>query len=160
MPKSCSSISIIFCYVFVIIFISSCASVIDDKNTSQFKGKVIINEKNSESLSFNINVSIYKNSSIIQIKRPFYGNVLKIELNQGEKASIFTTQYANQFYLPDYIDQNLRYWLVQCLFSKDLNIFESTEDLTFKFLCNKNNDNTNIIIEYNDFYIEGFLIRQ
>ena len=160
MPKSCSSISIIFCYVFVIIFISSCASVIDDKNTSQFKGKVIINEKNSESLSFNINVSIYKNSSIIQIKRPFYGNVLKIELNQGEKASIFTTQYANQFYLPDYIDQNLRYWLVQCLFSKDLNIFESTEDLTFQFLCNKNKDNTNIIIEYNEFYIEGFLIRQ
>ena len=160
MPKSCNSISIIFCYVFVIIFISSCASVIDDKNTSQFKGKVIINEKNSESLSFNINVSIYKNSSIIQIKRPFYGNVLKIELNQGEKASIFTTQYANQFYLPDYIDQNLRYWLVQCLFSKDLNIFESTEDLTFQFLCNKNKDNTNIIIEYNEFYIEGFLIRQ
>ena len=160
MPKSCSSISIIFCYVFVIIFISSCASVIDDKNTSQFKGKVIINEKNSESLSFNINVSIYKNSSIIQIKRPFYGNVLKIELNQGEKASIFTTQYANQFYLPDYIDQNLRYWLVQCLFSKDFNIFESTEDLTFQFLCNKNKDNTNIIIEYNEFYIEGFLIRQ
>ena len=160
MPKSCNSISIVFCYVFVIIFISSCASVIDDKNTSQFKGKVIINEKNSESLSFNINVSIYKNSSIIQIKRPFYGNVLKIELNQGEKASIFTTQYANQFYLPDYIDQNLRYWLVQCLFSKDLNIFESTEDLTFQFLCNKNKDNTNIIIEYNEFYIEGFLIRQ
>ena len=160
MPKSCNSISIIFCYVFVIIFISSCASVIDDKNTSQFKGKVIINEKNSESLSFNINLSIYKNSSIIQIKRPFYGNVLKIELNQGEKASIFTTQYANQFYLPDYIDQNLRYWLIQCLFSKDFNIFESTEDLTFKFLCNKNNDNTNIIIEYNEFYIEGFLIRQ
>ena len=160
MPKSCNSISIIFSYVFVIIFISSCASVIDDKNTSQFKGKVIINEKNSESLSFNINVSIYKNSSIIQIKRPFYGNVLKIELNQGEKASIFTTQYANQFYLPDYIDQNLRYWLVQCLFSKDLNIFESTEDLTFQFLCNKNKDNTNIIIEYNEFYIEGFLIRQ
>ena len=137
MPKSCNSISIIFCYVFVIIFISSCVSVIDDKNTSQFKGKVIINEKNSESLSFNINVSIYKNSSIIQIKRPFYGNVLKIELNQGEKASIFTTQYANQFYLPDYIDQNLRYWLVQCLFSKDFNIFESTEDLTFQFLCMK-----------------------
>jgi len=160
MPKSCNSISIIFSYVFVIIFISSCASVIDDKNTSQFKGKVIINEKNSESLSFNINLSIYKNSSIIQIKRPFYGNVLKIELNQGEKASIFTTQYANQFYLPDYIDQNLRYWLIQCLFSKDFNIFESTEDLTFKFLCNKNNDNTNIIIEYNEFYIEGFLIRQ
>ena len=160
MPKSCNSISIIFCYVFVIIFISSCASVIDDKNTSQFKGKVIINEKNSESLSFNINVSIYKNSSIIQIKRPFYGNVLKIELNQGEKASIFSTQYTNQFYLPDYIDQNLRYWLVQCLFSKDLNIFESTEDLTFQFLCNKNKDNTNIIIEYNEFYIEGFLIRQ
>ena len=160
MPKSCNSISIVFCYVFVIIFISSCASVIDDKNTSQFKGKVIINEKNSESLSFNINVSIYKNSSIIQIKRPFYGNVLKIELNQGEKASIFTTQYANQFYLPDYIDQNLRYWLVQCLFSKDFNIFESTEDLTFQFLCNKNKDNTNIIIEYNEFYIEGFLIRQ
>ena len=160
MPKSCNSISIIFSYVFVIIFISSCASVIDDKNTSQFKGKVIINEKNSESLSFNINLSIYKNSSIIQIKRPFYGNVLKIELNQGEKASIFTTQYANQFYLPDYIDQNLRYWLIQCLFSKDFNIFESTKDLTLKFLCKKNKDNTNIMIEYNEFYIEGFLIRQ
>ena len=160
MPKSCSSISIIFCYIFVIVLFSSCTSVIDDKNTSQFKGKAIINEKNSESLSFNINVSIYKNSSIIQIKRPFYGNVLKIELNQGEKASIFSTQYTNQFYLPDYIDQNLRYWLIQCLFSKDFNIFESTEDLTFKFLCNKNNDNTNIIIEYNEFYIEGFLIRQ
>ena len=160
MPKSCNSISIIFCYVFVIIFISSCASVIDDKNTSQFKGKVIINEKNSESLSFNINVSIYKNSSIIQIKRTFYGNVLKIELNQGEKASFFSTQYDEQFYLPDYIDRNFRYWLTQCLFSKDFNIFKSTEDLSFKFFCNKNKDNTNIIIEYNEFYIEGFLIRQ
>ena len=160
MPKSCSSISIIFCYIFVIVFISSCASVIDDKNTSQFKGKVIINEKNSESLSFNINVSIYKNSSIIQIKRTFYGNVLKIELIQGEKASFFSTQYDEQFYLPDYIDRNFRHWLTQCLFSKDFNIFKSTEGLSFKFLCNKNKDNTNIIIEYNEFYIEGFLIRQ
>ena len=117
----------------------------------------MISQNNHEPSTFNINVNIYKNASIIQIKKPFYGNVLKIGMNEGKKIIFLSSEYAEPFYVPDNIDRNFGYWLRQCIFQKELYIYEPMDEFDFKFKCDKNKNRTNISIEYNEFNIEGFL---
>jgi pectate lyase len=117
----------------------------------------MISHNNHEPSTFNINVNISKNASIIQIKKPFYGNVLKIEMNVGKKTIFLPSEYVEPFYVPDDIDRNFRYWLRQCIFQKELYIYEPKDEFDFKFKCDKNKNRTNISIEYNEFNIEGFL---
>ena len=117
----------------------------------------MISQNNHEPSTFNINVDIYKNASIIQIKKPFYGNVLKIEMNKGKKTIFLPSEYTELFYVPDNIDKNFRYWLGQCIFQKELYIYKPLDEFNFKFKCDKNKNRTNIIIEYNEFNVEGFL---
>ena len=156
MPRSCNSISNKFYCIFVIVFISSCASV-NDINTTQFSGKIMISQNNHEPSTFNINVNIIKNDSIIQIKKPFYGNVLKIEMNAGKKTIFLPSEYIEPFYVPDNIDRNFRYWLRQCIFQKEFYIYKPIDEFHFKFQCNKSENRTNIRIEYSGFDVEGFL---
>lgn len=130
---------------------------VNDINTTQFSGKFMISQNNHEPSTFNINVNIYKNASIIQIKKQFYGNVLKIEMNEGKKIIFLPSEYAEPFYIPDNIDKNFSYWLRQCIFQKELYIYKPMDEFDFKFKCDKNKNRTNISIEYNEFNIEGFL---
>ena len=93
-----------------------------------------------------------------RIKRPFYGNVLKIEINEGKKTIFLPSEYAEPFYLPNNIDRNFSLWLRQCIFQKKLNIYEPMDEFDFKFKCDKGKNRTNIRIKYNKFNIEGFLL--
>ena len=117
----------------------------------------MISKNNIEPSTFNVNVNIFKNASIIQIKKPFYGNVLKIEMKEGKKAIFLPSEYTEPFYVPDNIDRNFRYWLRQCIFAKELYIYEPTDEINFKFKCDKSKNRTNILIEYDEFQIEGFI---
>ena len=117
----------------------------------------MISKNNIEPSTFNVNVNIFKNSSIIQIKKPFYGNVLKIEMKEGKKTIFLPSKYTEPFYVPDNINRNFRYWLRQCIFAKELYIYEPSDEFDFKFKCDKNKNRTNILIEYDEFQIEGFI---
>ena len=117
----------------------------------------MISKNGDEQFSFNININLAKKDSIIQIKKPFYGNVLKIEMNEGKKIIFLSSEYAEPFYIPDNIDRNFSYWLRQCIFQKELYKYELMDEFDFKFKCDKNKNRTNISIEYNEFNIEGFL---
>ena len=117
----------------------------------------MISQNNHEPSTFNINVNIIKNDSIIQIKKPFYGNVLKIEMNAGKKTIFLPSEYIEPFYVPDNIDRNFRYWLRQCIFQKEFYIYKPIGEFHFKFQCNKSENRTNIRIEYSRFNVEGFL---
>jgi len=65
-------------YVFILSFLISCASLNPiDQNSFNYLGKLLI-YKGNNSATFNINISLSKDESIIQIKKPFYGNVLNI----------------------------------------------------------------------------------
>ena len=156
MPKSCNSILNKIFYAFAIIFITSCVSS-NNSSSSQFDGKFMISKNNIEPSTFNVNVNIFKNSSIIQIKKPFYGNVLKIEMKEGKKTIFLPSEYTEPFYVPDNINRNFRYWLRQCIFAKELYIYEPSDEFDFKFKCDKNKNRTNILIEYDEFQIEGFI---
>tara|TARA_Y100000766_G_C18328289_1_gene328922 strand:+ start:70 stop:501 length:432 start_codon:yes stop_codon:yes gene_type:complete len=143
--------------VFIIIFITSCVSL-NNSGSSQFNGKFLISKNNLEPSTFNINVNIFKNMSIIQLKKPFYGNVLKIEMSEAKKT-IFVPQLESEtFNVPDYLDENFKHWLKDCVFKKELYIFEQVDEINFKFKCNKEQNRTNFFIEYSEFKIEGFLL--
>ena len=117
----------------------------------------MISQNNHEPLTFNINVKICKTGSIIKINKQFYGNDLKIEIKEEKKIIFLPSEYAEPFYIPDNIDKNFSYWLRQCIFQKELYVYELMDEFDFKFKCDKNKNRTNISIEYNEFNIEGFL---
>ena len=73
MPNNCSSILKKISYIFFLFFIVSCASLNNDIKSTPFAGKLLINQNNVEQFSFNININVAKNTSIIQLKKPFYG---------------------------------------------------------------------------------------
>jgi len=157
MPKSCNSISNKIYCVLIIIFITSCVSL-NNSGSSQFNGKFMISKNNLEPSTFNINVNIFKNMSIIQLKKPFYGNVLKIEMSEAKKTIFVPQQESKTFNVPDFIDENFKHWLKDCVFKKELYIFEQVDETNFKFKCNKTQNRTNFFIEYSEFKIEGFLL--
>ena len=117
----------------------------------------MISQNDHDASIFNIEANIYKNESIIQIKKPFYGNVLKIEMHHDKRTVFLTSNNNNSFYVPDFIEKNFRNWLSQCIFANELSIYESENGFSFKFKCEKDKNRTNILIEYNEFNIKGFL---
>ena len=141
----------------IIIFITSCVSL-NNSGSSQFNGKFMISKNNLEPSTFSINVNIFKNISIIQLKKPFYGNVLKIEMSEAKKTIFVPQQESKTFNVPDFIDENFKHWLKDCVFKKELYIFEQVDEINFKFKCNKTQNRTNFFIEYSEFKIEGFLL--
>ena len=118
----------------------------------------MISKNNLEPSTFNINVNIFNNMSIIQLKKPFYGNVLKIEMSEAKKTIFVPQQESKTFNVPDFIDENFKRWLKDCVFKKELYIFEQVDEINFKFKCNKTQNRTNFFIEYSEFKIEGFLL--
>ena len=117
----------------------------------------MISQNDHDASIFNIEANIYKNASIIQIKKPFYGNVLKIEMHQDKRTVFLTSNNNDSFYVPDFIERNFRNWLSKCIFANELNIYESKDGFSFKFKCEKDKNRTNILIEYNELNIKGFL---
>lgn len=78
MPNSCNSITKNLC---IALLVSSCAS------TQNFQAGISLNGKflaSNGSNTFPFNVSLQSNSDvdIIQIKKPFYGNVFRAEIDE------------------------------------------------------------------------------
>ena len=48
-----------------------------------YKGKVVVNSLNYDQLSFNILLTSNENDTIIQIHKPFYGNLLQIKYDNS-----------------------------------------------------------------------------
>ena len=118
---------------------------------------MLINQNNVEQFSFNININVAKNTSIIQLKRPFYGNVLEIKVQDGKNLIFLPTKSTEPFFVPKTVNRNFKYWLKQCLFSDKLDIYENYEGIFFGFKCNKNGSRTNFSINYEDYYLNGFV---
>lgn len=128
-----------------------------DADNSNYIGKASFIQANKESLSFNLYINIFRDDTIIQIKKPFYGNLLEIEMNSGNSAIFLPSEYTQPFFVPEYLDRNFRYWLRQCIFSKEFNIDDLISGLYFNFKCYKKNDKTYLFIQYDTYIIEGFI---
>ncbi len=101
---------------------------------------------------------INKNESIIQIQKPFIGNVLKIKTSEGKDLIILPTENSKPFKIPDSISRNFKYWLRQCVYAKNFETYDPVNPLYFK--CFKEKNKTTFFIRFNDVEISGYIKRK
>ena len=107
----------------------------EDINSSQFNGKVLVSQNNVELSTFNINVNILKNETIIQTKKPLYGNVLKIKAIQGQKTIMSPLKYNKILNLSDYLNENIEHFVKKCFYNKMLEIDQQIDSHNFIINC-------------------------
>ena len=154
MPNSCNSITKNIC---IALLVSSCAS------TQNYQAGISLNGKflaSNGSNTFPFNVSLQSNSDvdIIQIKKPFYGNVLRAEVdkNTAEILMLKTIDDLQQFEMGD----------VKILSSQIIKIFyrcltaisktQNWNDGSFKVQCNNSEEKIILEIETYIWTISGF----
>ena len=131
----------------------------EDINSSQFNGKVLVSQNNVELSTFNVNVKILKNETIIQIKKPLYGNVLKIKASQGQKTIMSPLKYNKILNLSDYSNKNIEYFVKECFYNNMLEIDQQIDNHNFKINCKKDGDKSNIFIKYEEYDLKGFILK-
>jgi len=147
-------------YVFILSLLISCASLnsVDNKSIN-YLGKLLI-YKDNDSATFNIDINLSKNESIIQIKKPFYGNVLNIRTFRSKEIFFSPSKDMKQLKVPDLILASLHDWLTQCLLSQNLNIFNPEEGIDYEFICSKERNKTFYKIKYQEYNLEGYVINK
>ena len=113
MPNSCNSITKIIS-IFLLIFLGSCTSISHSTFSERvFIGKLSFTNTQSRS-NYNVRVNALPEKVIIQIGKPLFGNLLKIEFDNSTGLS-FDPQIDN-----DYL------YLLQSFNNKDyINFFNS-----------------------------------
>ena len=112
----------------------------------------------NETLSLNISLQSNLDSDIIQIKKPFYGNVLSVEIDKKD----FRITNLNKMNYPQediiYLEQItpiILNWFYQCLnSSKQIKIIEEN---FFKAECKTNRNRTNFKGQIFQWEIFGFI---
>ena len=154
MPNSCNSITKNLC---IALLVSSCAS------TQNYQAGISLNGKflaSNGSNTFPFNVSLQSNSDvdIIQIKKPFYGNVLRAEVdkNTAEILMLKTIDDLQQFEMGDV--KILSSQIIK-IFYRCLNAISKTQnwnDGSFKVQCNNSQEKIILEIETDIWTISGF----
>ena len=154
MPNSCNSITKNLC---IALLVSSCAS------TQNFQAGISLNGKflaNNGSNTFPFNVSLQSNTDvdIIQIKKPFYGNVLRAEVdkNTNEILMLKTIDGLQKFEMGDV--KVLSSQIIK-IFYKCLTAISKTQnwnDGSFKVQCNNSEEKLLLKIETDIWTISGF----
>ena len=154
MPNSCNSITKNLC---IALLVSSCAS------TQNFQAGISLNGKflaNNGSNTFPFNVSLQSNSNIdiIQIKKPFYGNVLRAEVdkNTAEILMIKTIDDLQQFEMGDMkiLSSQIIKIFYRCLTA--ISKAQNWNDGSFKIQCNNSEEKILLKIETDIWTISGF----
>ena len=154
MPNSCNSITKNIC---IALLVSSCAS------TQNYQAGISLNGKflaSNGSNTFPFNVSLQSNSDvdIIQIKKPFYGNVLRAEVDKNTAEILMLKTIDNL--------QQLEKGEVKILSSQIIKIFyrcltdisktQNWNDGSFKVQCNNSEEKIILEIETDIWIISGF----
>ena len=86
MPNSCNSISKLFSILFLV-SLSSCSSISHSTFSEKvFLGKLSLTNTQNNS-NFNVKVKAFPKDVIIQIGKPLFGNLLKIQFNNSTGLS-------------------------------------------------------------------------
>ena len=154
MPNSCNSITKNLC---IALLVSSCAS------TQNYQAGISLNGKflaSNGSNTFPFNVSLQSNSDvdIIQIKKPFYGNVLRAEVdkNTNEILMLKTIDGLQKFEMGDV--KILSSQIIK-IFYKCLTAISKTQnwnDGSFKVQCSNSEEKILLKIETDIWTISGF----
>jgi hypothetical protein len=142
-------------FVFYLFILVSCASI-NNSSLVEYSGKLLINQNGKEQFSFNIHVAINSSTSIIQIKKPLFGNALKIITSKDKDLTLIPSENGQSYAVPDYVNTNFKYWLDRCLVEK---VYEANapED-AFYFSCYKEKNRTNFLISYEKYELKGFIV--
>ena len=154
MPNSCNSITKNIC---IALLVSSCAS------TQNYQAGISLNGKflaSNGSNTFPFNVSLQSNSDvdIIQIKKPFYGNVLRAEVdkNTAEILMLKTIDDLQQFEMGDMkiLSSQIIKIFYRCLTA--ISKTQNWNDGSFKVQCNNSEEKIILDIETDIWTISGF----
>ena len=154
MPNSCNSITKNLC---IALLVSSCAS------TQNYQAGISLNGKflaSNGSNTFPFNVSLQSNSDvdIIQIKKPFYGNVLRAEVdkNTAKILMIKTIDNLQQFEMGDMniLSSQIIKIFYRCLTA--ISKAQNWNDGSFKIQCNNSEEKILLKIETDVWTISGF----
>ncbi len=130
-------------------FLYSCASVSPENNLfNTYNGKILIKTINNESTSYNANIIIYENRSIIQIKKPFIGNVMNINIYSGSlpvaDPRINNTEFA------EIISTNGQYThdiLFDCIKKGSIDK-KILKEVNLNIVCRKDKSNTIMMMSF------------
>ena len=154
MPNSCNSITKNLC---VALLVSSCASTQNYLTGTSLNGKFLASN-GSDTIPFNVSLQSNLNIDIIQIKKPFYGNVLRAEVdkNTNEILMLKTIDGLQKFEMGD----------VKVLSSQIIKIFykclaaisktQNWNDGSFKVQCSNSEKKLLLKIETDIWTISGF----
>tara|TARA_B100000929_G_scaffold84440_1_gene65902 strand:- start:458 stop:925 length:468 start_codon:yes stop_codon:yes gene_type:complete len=153
MPNSCNSIT----NLLIVLLVCSCSLTPYHQDFKNLKGKLFVNDGN-KTLSLNISLQSNLDSDIIQIKKPFYGNVLSVEIDKKD----FRITNLNKMNYPQediiYLEQItpiILNWFYQCLnSSKQIKIIKEN---FFKAECKTNRNRTNFKGQIFQWEIFGFI---
>ena len=123
-----------------------------------YKGKVVVNSLNYDQLSFNILLTSNENDTIIQILKPFYGNLLQIKYDNSSNLMKYISKDGSYEINAD-IPRNIGDIVNNCLLRESYvdEVFEDGQSLNIE--CYKNMDKTNFYMQYKGSSFKGFLIR-
>jgi len=131
MPNSCNSISKLISILFLV-SLGSCTSISDSTFSEKvFMGKLSLTDPQNRS-NFNIKVKAFPENVIIQIGKPLFGNLLKIQFNYSSGLSFnqkIDSRYLSS--LKEFKNKDYRKFLNSCF--NDFNINEKV------FILKKNN---------------------
>ena len=140
------------------ILLASCAGTNNYNNSAVYKGKVVVNSLNYDQLSFNILLTSNENDTIIQIHKPFYGNLLQIKYDDSSNLMKYISKDGS-YEVNAEIPKNIENIVNNCLL-KDKYIDEGFEsNHSFNIECFKDNDRSNFYIKYKNSSYKGFLIK-
>ena len=149
MPNNCNSIFDNKFYLILLCgFLYSCASTNSSLDSyNDYSGKILLKSSQNQTISYNSNIVIYENRSIIQITKPFIGNVININIYKNKPAEIYpkeTTSNLDKFL--NVYGRNVHEWLSQCVEkNNNINILEEK----FSFFCSSEDNKSRIRININ-----------
>jgi hypothetical protein len=167
MPKSCNSIYKNLCLFLLLPILFSCAS--NSLLTSKqqiYTGKFYADNSNFNS-AFTTSIVKQGNVFIIQVSKPFFGNVLDFSVKRN--GDVEATSSNNMFVNSDFTNvdyKKIYVWLNQCLDKemlqensgiKDSPDYLFIRDNSIRLVCSKDENETSFEIRGYEFQVNGYV---
>ena len=155
MPNSCNSITKNLC---IALLVSSCASTQNYQTGTSLNGKFLASN-GSDNIPFNVSLQSNSNIDIIQIKKPFYGNVLRAEIDKStaEILSLKTIDNLTQFKMGNVnmLSSQIIKIFYRCLDAN--NEIQYWNDVSLQVQCSNAEQKISLKIETDIWIISGFI---
>ena len=155
MPNSCNSITKNLC---IALLVSSCASTQNYQTGTSLNGKFLASN-GSDIITFNVSLQSNLDIDIIQIKKPFYGNVLRAEIDKStaEILSLNAIDDLKKFKINNVkiTSSKIIKMFYSCLISLDK--IQNWQNESVRAQCSNSKEKVLLNIETDTWKISGFV---